>query len=146
MRLPARLAVPLNSICSSTWERPAPSHLPSWMLPVMAQDWADTTGALWSSRTMMVRPLSSVVVVTPGGRGAISPFEVALLIELIEWQKVVGNGPKSKGQSPQSTVGLGFRVSGFESRLLPPLAGFGAASWILGFELRGVAPGRFGLI
>src|SRR6185312_15297157 len=52
------------------------------MLPAMAQDWAETTGALWSSRTMMVRPLSRVVVVTPGGMEAMSPFESGLLIRL----------------------------------------------------------------
>ena len=37
------------------------------MLPAMHHACADTTGALWSSRTMMVRPLSSVVSVTPAG-------------------------------------------------------------------------------
>jgi hypothetical protein len=38
------------------------------MLPAMHQAWAETTGALWSSRTMIVSPLSSVVTFTPGGR------------------------------------------------------------------------------
>src|ERR1039457_6913922 len=33
----------------------------------MHHAWADTTGALRSSRTMMVRPFSSVVMATPGG-------------------------------------------------------------------------------
>ena len=67
MRLPGRVVVPLKSMCSSTCDRPAPSQRPSWMLPAMHQACAETTGALWSSRTMMVRPLSSVVSVTPGG-------------------------------------------------------------------------------
>jgi hypothetical protein len=42
------------------------------MLPAMAHACAETTGALWSSRTMMVKPLSSVVSVTPGGMDGIS--------------------------------------------------------------------------
>src|ERR1051325_2249578 len=42
------------------------------MLPAMHQAWAETTGALWSSRTMMVNPLSSVVSFTPPGIGRIS--------------------------------------------------------------------------
>ena len=45
---------------------------PSWMLPAIAHACADTTGALWSSRTMMTRPLSSVVSLTPGGSAAMS--------------------------------------------------------------------------
>src|SRR5438105_14824692 len=72
MRLPARVVVPLNSMCSSTCDIPAPSHLPSWMLPAMHQAWAETTGALWSSRTMMVSPFSSEVNFTPEGMEGIS--------------------------------------------------------------------------
>ncbi|OQB90233.1 MAG: hypothetical protein BWX84_02010 [Verrucomicrobia bacterium ADurb.Bin118] len=37
------------------------------MLPAMHQAWAETTGALASSRTMMVSPLSSVTSVVPAG-------------------------------------------------------------------------------
>jgi hypothetical protein len=37
------------------------------MLPAMHQACAETTGALWSSRTMTVSPLSSVVRVTALG-------------------------------------------------------------------------------
>src|SRR5205809_3545817 len=77
MRLPGRFVVPLNSMCSSTCDRPAPSHLSSWMLPLMAHAWADTTGALWSSRTMTVRPLSRLVSLTPGGSAGISGWSLA---------------------------------------------------------------------
>src|SRR5208283_3939297 len=42
-----------------------------------------TTGALWSSRTMTVRPLSSVVSVTPAGSDGISPF---LIADIPEWR------------------------------------------------------------
>src|ERR1051325_8710443 len=42
------------------------------MLPAMHQACADTTGALWSSRTITVRPLPSVVICTPGGIGGMS--------------------------------------------------------------------------
>src|SRR6266498_2857354 len=47
------------------------------MLPLMAQAWADTTGALWSSRTMMARPLSRLVSLTPGGSAGISGWSLA---------------------------------------------------------------------
>src|ERR1017187_3560384 len=73
-------------MCSSTCDRPAPSHFPSWMLPAMHHAWAETTGALWSSRTMRVSPLSNVVSLTPGGMagdrfraGLIQRHPVALL-------------------------------------------------------------------
>jgi len=49
------------------------------MLPAMHHAWAETTGALWSSRTMMVNPLSSVVSVTPGGIAGMA-LEISLLI------------------------------------------------------------------
>src|SRR5947208_2492552 len=42
------------------------------MLPVMHQACAETTGALWSSRTMMTRPLSKVVIRVPAGEAGIS--------------------------------------------------------------------------
>ena len=67
MRLPARVLVPLKSMCSSTWERPAPSQSPSSTLPARHHACALTTGALWSSRRMICRPLSSVTKRTPGG-------------------------------------------------------------------------------
>src|ERR1043166_2355747 len=71
MRLPGRVFVPLKSMCSSTCDMPAPSHLPSCMLPAMHHACAETTGALWSSRTMIVRPFSSVVMPTPAGMDGI---------------------------------------------------------------------------
>src|SRR5262245_6318085 len=43
------------------------------MLPAMHHACAETTGALRSSRTMMVRPFSSVVSWTPGGMDGMSP-------------------------------------------------------------------------
>ena len=46
MRPLPRVEVPLNSICSSTWERPAPSHCPSSTLPARHQACALITGAL----------------------------------------------------------------------------------------------------
>src|SRR5437588_7390314 len=67
MRPAARVVVPLKSMCSSTCERPPPSHLPSSMLPALHQTCAETTGALWSSRMIKVRPFSSVLSRTPGG-------------------------------------------------------------------------------
>ena len=72
MRLPGRVVVPLNSMCSKTCDRPAPSHLPSVMLPAWHQACAETTGALWSSRVMTTNPFSSVVRLAPGGMGGIS--------------------------------------------------------------------------
>ena len=46
------------------------------MLPALHQACAETTGALWSSRTMIVSPLSSVVTFTPEGMEGISdPLE-----------------------------------------------------------------------
>src|SRR5216117_3401757 len=38
------------------------------MLPLMHQACAETTGALWSSRTMTVRPFSKVMRRVPGGQ------------------------------------------------------------------------------
>src|SRR2546430_862446 len=73
MRAPGRVVVPLKSMCSSTCDRPAPSQRPSWMLPVMHQACAETTGALWSSRTIRVRPFSRVVRRVPAGHRGISP-------------------------------------------------------------------------
>ena len=57
------------------------------MLPAIAQDCAEATGALWSSRTMMTRPLSSVVTVTPFGSEEKSPLEIGLLIKLLSRQR-----------------------------------------------------------
>src|ERR1051325_6047501 len=67
MRPAPRVVVPLKSMCSRACERPAPSHLPSSMLPVLHQACTETTGALWSSRITSVRPLGSVLNRTPGG-------------------------------------------------------------------------------
>jgi hypothetical protein len=53
------------------------------MLPVIAHACAETTGALWSSRVMMVRPFSSVTSLTPGGMAGISePFRFVEELEL----------------------------------------------------------------
>src|SRR5436309_3633310 len=41
------------------------------MLPAMHQAWAETTGALWSSRTIIVKPFGNVVSLTSGGIGGI---------------------------------------------------------------------------
>src|SRR5260221_1066034 len=69
MRPAARLDVPLKSMCSSTWERPPPSHLPSSMLPALHHCCAEMTGALWSSRIISGKPLGRVMRCTPGGMG-----------------------------------------------------------------------------
>src|SRR5437879_261756 len=50
------------------------------MLPAIHQAWAETTGALWSSCTMIVRPLSSVVRLTPGGMAGKSPSNLLLVL------------------------------------------------------------------
>src|ERR1700722_7098276 len=59
-------------MCSRPCDRPAPSHFPSVMLPVWHHAWAETTGALWSSRVMITRPFSNVVSFAPGGMAGIS--------------------------------------------------------------------------
>src|SRR3974377_223929 len=51
------------------------------MLPAMHQAWAETTGALWSSRTMTVSPFSGVVGVTPGGKRGSSPLDASRVME-----------------------------------------------------------------
>jgi hypothetical protein len=61
------------------------------MLPVMAHACAETTGALWSSRTMRVRPLSSVVSVTPAGNEEISSVECGFIIAVAR-EKYSGTG------------------------------------------------------
>src|SRR2546430_1130947 len=45
------------------------------MLPVKHHACAETTGALWSSRTMMVRPLSRVTRRVPGGQAGMLPAD-----------------------------------------------------------------------
>src|ERR1700722_9226497 len=78
MRLPGRVVVPLNSMCSNTCERPAPSQRPSWMLPLIDHDCAETTGTLWSSRTITVRPFSRVVRGTPSGIDGITLLSLVM--------------------------------------------------------------------
>src|SRR5271165_2477680 len=82
-------------MCSSTWDMPDPSHLPSLMLPVMDQACTETTGALWSSRTMIVSPFSRWVIFTPAGSAGIStelpvPFNVEngllIIYSITRWQ------------------------------------------------------------
>src|SRR5258705_4501339 len=80
MRPAARLAVPLNNICSRTCDRPAPSQRPSSTLPALHQAWAETTGALWSSRMMSVRPFSRVSSRTPGGMAGIAVLVSAAVL------------------------------------------------------------------
>src|SRR4029079_8960447 len=79
------------------------------MLPVMAQACAETTGALWSSRTMMVNPLSRVVTRTPGGSAGISPpFLADVVVVLIrkrnpqQGEKIAARVVLAANQSPLS--------------------------------------------
>src|SRR5437764_926529 len=101
MRLPGRVVVPLKSMCSRMCERPAPSHLPSWTLPDMHQAWAETTGALWSSRMMMVRPFSRLVRVTPGGEAGIVSDSADMVKLQTSNFKLQGN---SKDQTPNQAL------------------------------------------
>src|ERR1019366_6096079 len=60
--------------------------------PAIAHAWAETTGALWSSRTMMVRPLSSVVSFTPGGTEGMASLENGFVIsDTCRTRRVFGN-------------------------------------------------------
>ena len=62
MRPTPRLEVPLKSMCSNTWARPySPSF--SSALPTLTHICNATTGALLSSSTTTVRPLSRTVLV-----------------------------------------------------------------------------------
>src|SRR4051812_16550732 len=93
------------------------------MLPAIAQDWAETTGALWSSRTMMVRPLSSVVVVTPAGTEEKSPLEIGLLITLNTSGQGIRNWDEGKSNSgacipPRTGWHLEIKQGNIEHRTL----------------------------
>src|SRR5438093_8874032 len=113
MRPGPRVVVPLKSMCSSMCERPAPSHLPSSMLPALHHACAESTGALWSSRMISVNPFSKVVRRVPGGRKGISGSRA-------EFEDAFGSAFIRQSLLPSPAGGLGFFLRrGFGSRLRP---------------------------
>ena len=72
MRPAPRVLVPLKSMCSKMWESPAPSHCPSWTLPARHHACAETTGALRSSRTIIVKPLGKEASQVPWRQSALT--------------------------------------------------------------------------
>src|SRR6266513_3948814 len=55
-----RVFVPLKSICSRMWDKPAPRCWSSSMLPVAHHACTLATGALWSSCTTTVSPFGKI--------------------------------------------------------------------------------------
>src|SRR5437667_9554679 len=53
-------------MCSRRCDKPAPSHFPSWMLPVRTHACTLATGAEWSSSTMISNPFRSVKLTADG--------------------------------------------------------------------------------
>lgn len=84
MRPTPRVLVPLKSMCSKMWESPAPSHCPSWMLPERHHACAETTGALRSSRTIIVKPLGKEASQVPWRQSALTLFSPAVLFGFLE--------------------------------------------------------------
>src|SRR5260370_22682581 len=76
------------------------------MLPAMHQAWAETTGALWSSRTMIVRPFSRIVRLTSGGIEGIEPLLVGRIdsFAVMLWPEFTSRlrriRTKSEGSNP----------------------------------------------
>src|SRR5881628_2051926 len=78
------------------------------MLPAIHQACAETTGALWSSRTMIVRPFSSVVSLTPGGMAG-----MLVSVEFIRGSiLIIARLPKSHSGSLNFDTGQPCRRSG----------------------------------
>src|SRR6059036_8197 len=86
------------------------------MLPALHHAWAETTGALWSSRMIRTSPLGKVWKSTPGGIGARPALEAdgAVGVAVINAECGMRNRidrprPDSAGRVPHLGLG-GFRT------------------------------------
>src|SRR5437773_898849 len=100
------------------------------MLPAMHQACAETTGALWSSRRMSVRPLSSVAMRVPNGQTGMLPADrllAALSRETVGVRIVIRPQDRTHYDGPQTQPCF---VSASDADTLPEgRNGLRKASW-----------------
>src|SRR5216117_3917005 len=88
------------------------------MLPLMHQACAETTGALWSSRTMTVRPFSKVMRRVPGGQAGMpaAGFLKATRLRETTAARIRNRAPWVRLQMNLTLLGIRDRLCGTARR------------------------------